>query len=347
MWLQFDIDESMNLPSSEFMKVVRILVKQLHGFGNSAEIDNTPMAALRSLAQPMMNAHMYTFLRCIIQRWPLDSSFSVVLELWLSYIQPWRYTYNRPIGADNQHFQLQQIPRKYAAFISDNIVSYSQILVQLLPRFERLDFSSFKNVVMLYRLIKVFGQPNLAELLRNYENTLFASKKVSPIKSSSANHSFNTSGSSILNRSVELSEWNTSATSTSTTSRPASPYHNRSDNYLHEDNYVHMFGPSIMAKVENLLRKMLIAREEAFAIVERLESETRKRYKGFAGYIKWFLYDNEEPENEQALTDLRKIPEILEAIIQNMGQIFEVSKQSHIFHWNCGGLHNNTYCIFH
>lgn len=74
---------------------MRILVKQLHAFGNSADLDNTSMSILRKLAQPMMNARIYPFLKSIIARWPLDSSLSVVLELWLSYIQPWRYTYDR------------------------------------------------------------------------------------------------------------------------------------------------------------------------------------------------------------------------------------------------------------
>lgn len=316
----------MNLPSSELTQVVRILVKQLHAFGNSAEVDNTPMAALRSLAQPMMNAYMYTFLRSIIQRWPLDSSFSVVLELWLSYVQPWRYVHNRPRGGDSPQYQLP-IPRKYESFILDNIVSYTQIYAQLLPRFERLDFTSLKNVAMLYRLIKVYGQSNLAEILKNHEFNLFTGKKSSPIKS--AHHSFNsfnTSGSSALNRSFDHSYWNTSNVSAASNSsnRSASPFLNRSDNFLHEDNYVQMFGPIILGKVSLLLRKMLVARAEAFVLIKTLESETQQRYKGLGGYIRWFMNDVEETDNDIQLNDLRKIPEILEVITQTMGNIFEV-----------------------
>ena len=82
------------LPSSEFIRVVRILVKQLHAFGNSAEFDHSSLCGLRKLAQPMMKVRIYQFLRSTISRWPLDSSMSVVLELWLSYIQPWRYTFD-------------------------------------------------------------------------------------------------------------------------------------------------------------------------------------------------------------------------------------------------------------
>lgn len=109
------------------------------------------MSLLRKLAQPMMNAQMYTFLRCIISRWPLDTSFTTVLELWLSYIQPWRYTFpNNAAFLGNP-----QIAHRFEQFVMENMISYTQILVQLLPRFERIDFSSIRNVMMLHRVLKV------------------------------------------------------------------------------------------------------------------------------------------------------------------------------------------------
>lgn len=73
--------------------MVRILVKQTHSFANAAALDQTAMASLRKMAQPMMKPRIYPFIKSIIGRWPLDSSLSVVLELWLSYIQPWRYRF--------------------------------------------------------------------------------------------------------------------------------------------------------------------------------------------------------------------------------------------------------------
>lgn len=72
---------------------MRILIKQLHAFSSSADYDNTSMVVLRKLAVPMMKARIYPFIKGLIARWPLDASLLVVLELWLSYIQPWRYHY--------------------------------------------------------------------------------------------------------------------------------------------------------------------------------------------------------------------------------------------------------------
>lgn len=39
--------------------------------------------------------NIYLFLKEAMQHWPIDSSFRLVEETWLSYIQPWRYTSNR------------------------------------------------------------------------------------------------------------------------------------------------------------------------------------------------------------------------------------------------------------
>jgi sphingomyelin phosphodiesterase 4 len=158
IWLRYDCDDNRDLPSSEFIRVVRILVKQLHAFGNSADNDHTPMALLRQIAQPVMNARIYPFLKSIISRWPLDSSFSDVLELWLSFLQPWRYTYNRNLSAIES-----TVPMKYENFITENLIVYTQIFVKLIPRFERLDLSTLRNIHMLYRVLKV----SASSLVRN------------------------------------------------------------------------------------------------------------------------------------------------------------------------------------
>lgn len=82
------------LPTSEYMRIIRALIKQLHAFSASAKIDDTYMCELKKIAIPMVAGKFYICLRNLIHRWPLDGSFRLLLELWLTYIQPWRYPPN-------------------------------------------------------------------------------------------------------------------------------------------------------------------------------------------------------------------------------------------------------------
>lgn len=329
-WLRYDVEGTTDLPSSEFIQVVRVLVKQLHSFANSAELDITPMASLRSMAQPMMNAQINNFLRGIIHRWPLDSSFLVVMELWLSYIQPWRYTLNRQQGIDDTQVQMC-IPTKFEKFIFENAASYTQIFIQLLPRFERLDFTSLKNVLILYRLAKVFGQSNLAQVLRMHDSRLLSEHLTStPNKSnlllnmSSHSHSMSP-GSPTSMRSAPHD------VTDSFDSPNTSPYYSHqadANTYLHDDDsYVCLFGPPernlcIISKLDQFNSKIFASFETSNQIIYQLENSVHKRYNGIIGYIKWYLTDDEEAEQNQALNDARKIAEILEFTIRSFAHIF-------------------------
>lgn len=308
MWLRFDVDEHRELPSSEFVRVVRILVKQLHAFANSADLDSTSMAPLRHIAQPMMNAQMYTFLRCMIKRWPLVSSFSVVLELWLSYIQPWRYTfeYNSFAAPSEAQPQIMVIPRRFEQFIKDNMVSYTQILVQLLPRFQRTDFSSSKNVLMLFRLLKVLGQANLPELLRANEFDVYATKSF--ISSSPKKHNtINRSGSGVHNSVELMNDWGSYRTES------------------FDDNYVCMFGDEMNQQMRMIVEKMLVTKEVERERAAQLEREIRLRQKGIVQWLKRLLVEDEDLGSQNALTECRKIPELLDNMLQNISNIFDVS----------------------
>lgn len=342
-WLRYNVEDNRDLPSSEFIRVVRILVKQLHSFGNVADLDNTTMSSLRHLAQPMMNTQMYTFLRGIIARWPLDSSFSVVLELWLSYIQPWRYIYNRMISSPTSPIMIE-IHKRYETFITENMISYTQIFVQLLPRFERLDFSSIKNVHMMYRLTKVFGQSNLSTILRNIE-TLATISKASPTSASPSSyhhnqqqhhhhhqsirtfspdrsyHSDNTSFNSAHNRSIgnNISDNN----NTTTTNQPINEWsYFRPDNI--QDTYVCLFGQRIQNELQFLIRKLIITKEMEFERAANMERELKQSRAGFVKYCRWLFSGDDNFVIEQALNDCRKIPEILDNILCTISNMFEV-----------------------
>ncbi len=186
-------------PNSDHMRAVRILIKHLHYFANSYNkrmndtidiIDSSPLNDMkRSLWSPkyLFQKKLYTFLRLSFDRWPNDTSFRLPLETWLSYVQPWRYTnsLNEPksypdmdereivstsISSDDPS---TLIDIRWKQFVCDNLLFYTVIFRQIIPRFIKLlDLSSSKNALMLFRITKVFSQQNLSLLIKEAENSL-------------------------------------------------------------------------------------------------------------------------------------------------------------------------------
>lgn len=316
-WLRYDIDSNRELPSSEFIRCVRILVKQLHAFGNVAMLDHTSMFALRQLAQPLLNAQTYSFLRSLLKRWPLDNSFSVVLELWLSFIQPWRYTLERIKYEHDevQHFgDTQPIQRPFDSFVKENMLAYTQIFVQLLPRFERLDLSSVKNASMMHRLLKVFSQSNLVELLRANEFDLYASKSLLSSSSPKASrHGGRSSG-------LAGADWSA----------------NRSDTFLQHDDdasgYVCMFGAEVQRQVQHICEKIFFTKQLELERYQYLEAEQSRRHTGFKWLLHWFVVSGEDVVQTQMLNDCRKIPEVLDKMLFLLADMFmiEIPDQSFV-----------------
>lgn len=68
-WLRYDFERE--LPGNEFMRLARILVKQLHYFSNVSEMDLSSLSVLRRQAQTMLTAAVYPFLNVVTSRWPL------------------------------------------------------------------------------------------------------------------------------------------------------------------------------------------------------------------------------------------------------------------------------------
>lgn len=148
---------------------------------------------------PSVQGKIYIFLRKAIHHWPLDSSFRLILEAWLSFIQPWRYvpqigytkegfvpnfTENKRLTNLNIIFvsnnrKAEQEDRnkihsesRWISFVANNLLAYTAIFQQLLPRFMRTDLVAPKNAMMLFRVTKVFSQPRLASMIAEVENCM-------------------------------------------------------------------------------------------------------------------------------------------------------------------------------
>jgi len=82
----------------------------------------------------------------------LDGSFSAVLDVWLTYIRPWRYW-----NGYDQSRQLNMEP--FRVFITTNGFFYVDLLYRCLERLSRVDFASNGNLIFAQHLCAVFSSP--------------------------------------------------------------------------------------------------------------------------------------------------------------------------------------------
>ncbi|XP_061115265.1 sphingomyelin phosphodiesterase 4-like [Conger conger] len=166
-------------PTEEHVLVVRLLVKHLHTFSNSLKPEPaSPSPSAQPQASPLeefkrvvisrfVQQKLYIFLQHCFGHWPLDASFRAVLETWLSYIQPWRYTSEKSNPSlDSQN---KNVPEKWATFVQENLLMYTKLFQGFLNRAVRTDLVNSKNALMVFRVAKVFAQPNLSEMIQKGE----------------------------------------------------------------------------------------------------------------------------------------------------------------------------------
>ncbi|KAL4609237.1 sphingomyelin phosphodiesterase 4 isoform X1 [Arapaima gigas] len=166
-------------PTEDHVLVVRLLVKHLHAFSNSLkpeQMSSSPSA--HSHASPLeefkrvvvsrfVQQKLYVFLQHCFGHWPLDASFRAVLETWLSYIQPWRYTSEKGNPGGDAHSRA--VPEKWASFVQENLLMYTKLFQGFLNRAVRTDLVNTKNALMVFRVAKVFAQPNLPDMIQKAE----------------------------------------------------------------------------------------------------------------------------------------------------------------------------------
>ncbi|XP_037076992.1 sphingomyelin phosphodiesterase 4-like, partial [Pollicipes pollicipes] len=163
-----------HVPSHDQMRVVRMLVKHMHLFTNSPH-HLAGLEDFKRQAQAMLQKRLYGFLRHAFKHWPTDMSLRLVLETWLSYIQPWRYTDYTVKGrspGQNQKESDKHVEPAWGRFVADNLLFYSAIFRQLLPRFHRMDLTVPRYAHMVHRLARVMCQPGLSKLIHEAEALL-------------------------------------------------------------------------------------------------------------------------------------------------------------------------------
>ncbi|XP_022660069.1 sphingomyelin phosphodiesterase 4-like isoform X2 [Varroa destructor] len=141
--------------NQQLQRAMCMLVKKLHSCGYFES--NTP---------PLLRRRLYKFIRLALTTWPLDSSFRLPLEVWLAFIQPWRYASGEV--ASGVYGDLHN-PDRYIMFIDQHLLFYTHFLLIALERISVLDLSLAPNVVLISRICKVFSQEGLMDVLLGRE----------------------------------------------------------------------------------------------------------------------------------------------------------------------------------
>ena len=78
----------LSIAVGDTLRIVRMMIKHFHFFANSGgPMDVTALDPLKRCIMPNIKKKVYTLFKFIFTNWPHDSSFRLVIETWLSYIQ--------------------------------------------------------------------------------------------------------------------------------------------------------------------------------------------------------------------------------------------------------------------
>ncbi|XP_068013259.1 sphingomyelin phosphodiesterase 4 isoform X1 [Melanerpes formicivorus] len=313
-------------PTEEHVLVVRLLVKHLHAFSNSLKPEPLSPSAHSHTASPLeefkrvviprfVQEKLYIFLQHCFGHWPLDASFRAVLEMWLSYLQPWRYAPEKP--PQSAESLPRSVSEKWAAFIQENLLMYTKLFVGFLNRALRTDLVSPKNALMVFRVAKVFAQPNLAEMILKGEQLFLEPELVIPHRQ---HRLFMTSsfGGSFL------SSWPPTITDAS--------FKVKSHVYSLEGQdfqYKQMFGTEVRNLVLKLAQLICQAQQTAKSISDH-SAETM----GAHSFFSWFRLTPSEMNGSYTGNDLdemgqdsiKKTDEYLEKALEYLCQIFKLNE---------------------
>ncbi|XP_014203452.1 sphingomyelin phosphodiesterase 4 isoform X2 [Copidosoma floridanum] len=314
-WLEFTEDEHFSLNSSlsvhgnlprksckytaEHMRLIRQFIKILYKFTNSFISDGSAMDELKRVILPSVQGKIYTFLSKTMQHWPLDGSFINILEVWLSFIQPWRYVpaisylkQGQTIREDRRATTIRD-PVDWISFVAQNLLAYTAIFQQLLQRFMRLDLVAPKNAKQLFRVTKVFSQPHLANMLRDVENCI---DEVASMRNRSTNQ-----WTGMIRQQIHDLE---------------------GPSYQ----YVPMFSQATVSQVICFLNMINQAYSTSVSLVDALEKQ--RVNKGFLSSICEFLGIESKSVNDVSLETRREVPDYLASVRIQLIEIFEIDENA-------------------
>ncbi|XP_054535692.1 sphingomyelin phosphodiesterase 4 isoform X1 [Pan troglodytes] len=269
----------------------------------------------RAAVPRFVQQKLYLFLEHCFGHWPLDASFRAVLEMWLSYLQPWRYAPDKQApGSDSQPWCVLE---KWAPFVQENLLMYTKLFVGFLNRALRTDLVSPKHALMVFRVAKVFAQPNLAEMIQKGEQLFLEPELVIPHRQHRLFTAPTFTGSF-------LSPWPPVVTDAS--------FKVKSHVYSLEGQdckYTPMFGPEARTLVLRLAQLITQAKHTAKSISDQC-AETPAGHS----FLSWLGFSSMDTNGSYTANDLdemgqdsvRKTDEYLEKALEYLRQIFRLSE---------------------
>ncbi|XP_077948740.1 sphingomyelin phosphodiesterase 4 isoform X2 [Gasterosteus aculeatus] len=315
-------------PTEEHVLVVRLLVKHLHAFSNSLKPEtlssSSPSAHSHAHTSPLeefkrvvvqrfVQQKLYLFLQHCFSHWPLDASFRAVLETWLSYIQPWRYTGEKTNAQPDQN---RTVPDKWEPFVQENLLMYTKLFQVLLNRAVRTDLVNAKNALMVFRVAKVFSQPNLGEMIQKGEQLFLEPEHVLQHRQPRGYLTPGQGGSFLSSRQRAATDL---------------VFRVKSHVYALEGQdcqYKQMFGPELRGAVTKLIQIIAQARQTAKRI-----SDHSGEAAASSSFLSWFgmgtpdlnsTFSGAEPEESGEC--LAKTHEFLDRALENLCQIFKLNQ---------------------
>uniref|UniRef100_A0A665TIU7 Sphingomyelin phosphodiesterase 4 n=1 Tax=Echeneis naucrates TaxID=173247 RepID=A0A665TIU7_ECHNA len=314
-------------PTEEHVLVVRLLVKHLHAFSNSLkpeQLSSSPSAHShthpspleefkRVVVQRFVQQKLYLFLQHCFGHWPLDASFRAVLETWLSYIQPWRYTGEK---MNPQPDQNRTVPEKWEVFVQENLLMYTKLFQVFLNRAVRTDLVNAKNALMVFRVAKVFSQPNLADMIQKGEQRFLEPEHVLHHRQPRGYLTPTQGGSYLSSRQKVVTDM---------------VFRVKSHVYALEGQdcqYKQMFGTELRGAVMKLIQIIAQARQTAKRI-----SDHSNDMAANTSFLSWFSLGSSDfstsfsgAELDEGGECLKKTHEYLDRALENLCEIFKLTQ---------------------
>ncbi|XP_070618625.1 sphingomyelin phosphodiesterase 4 isoform X2 [Erythrolamprus reginae] len=313
-------------PTEEHVLVIRLLLKHLHAFSNSVKSEPISPSGHSHTASPLeefkriviprfVQQKLYIFLQHCFGHWPLDASFRAVLEMWLSYLQPWRYAPEKQLPSTE--VPPRSVSEKWEPFVQENLLLYTKLLFSFLNRALRTDLVSPKNALMVFRVAKVFAQPHLPEMIQRAEQLFLEADLSLPHRQHRLFLSPSLGGSFLSGRAPTVMD---------------ASFKVKSHVYSLEGQdvqYRQMFG----TEVRNLVLRLAQLIGQAQQSARSLSDHSAEAGSGHS-FLSWFWFGSSDLNgsylgndmDEMGQESIRKTDEYLEKALEYLCQIFRLNE---------------------